>query len=298
LRVVVLYNPRSGRGRGARAAARFADGLERFGNQAVRIEVGDPGLAGALAGASALAVVGGDGTLHHTLAGLVEGGRGAADIPGIYHVPMGTENLFAREFGMTDDPARLNGLLEAGACRAIDLGECNGRVFVLMCGVGPDAGVLARLNAGSQVGGRRGPISPRSYVRPVLAELMSLNLPILTVRLDGRTIVDRQSGLMVIGNSRQYAWRVDPAVRASMTDGLLDVVFFPARGRGEMLGWALACRMRRHTRSRSLIYQTGRKVEVSTEGGQAAYQLDGEAFTSPDGCFSILVRPGALRVWA
>src|SRR5678815_1398252 len=93
--------------------------------------------------------------------------------------------------------------------------------FVLMCSLGPDASVMRRLDEA-----RRGPISHLSYIRPILAELRDPCLPRVTIEVDGKRVVDGQTGMVVIANSRQYAIRIDPAYKASMTDGLLDMVFF------------------------------------------------------------------------
>src|SRR6185295_12593670 len=157
------------------------------------------------------------------VAGLIRAGTdGAIGQPGLYHLPLGTENLFARQFAMTPDPADLHRILELGRSRTVDVGLCNGRAFVLMCGIGPDAGVLARLNAASSENGRRKPITHRSYIRPIIAELMSLRPPVLTLSVNGETAARETAGFLVVGNSRQYAMRFDPAINASMSDGLLD----------------------------------------------------------------------------
>jgi diacylglycerol kinase family enzyme len=296
--VVVVYNPRSGRGLASGEARAFAGALSRHGHDTDLMEAGAD-LASGARGAGAVVVAGGDGTLHHAAAQLVEAIRAGEldEPPGLYHVPLGTENLFARQFGMTGDPDRLHRALSAGKTVAIDVGICNGRAFVLMCGIGPDAGVLARLNAGASKNGRRGPISHRSYLGPILAELLTMQTPTLTVSVDGAPVVAGRRGLLIVGNSRQYAMRFDPAVKASMSDGLLDAVFMPARWRVSMIGWALAARLGCHTRLGSLVYRTGTRIEVSTGGRATPYQLDGEAFASIDGVFSITIMPGALRVW-
>src|SRR5204863_2682472 len=77
-------------------------------------------------------------------------------------------------------------------------------------------------------------------------------------------------------NSRQYGWRLNPAGRASMSDGLLDVAYFPARGRRDLVRWALLCRLQKHLDNPRLIYRTGRQVEIACDQPQH-FQLDGDA---------------------
>lgn len=301
LRVILVFNPRSGRGLALGATRRFADALSGLGHETRVLEAGTgEGLYAATRGADALVVAGGDGTLHHAVAELMQAQPEAQpdDLPGLYHLPLGTENLFARELGMTADPRRLHGLLSERRPRTLDVGICNGRPFVLMCSVGPDSGVLARVHAAASKDGRRRPISHRAYIVPMIEELFALKLPVLSVSIEGESVIRERAGMLVVGNCRRYAMRIDPAVRASMSDGLLDAVFFPARGRAAILRWALASRLGWHTRLRSLFYRTARRIEVSAGGRPIAFQLDGELFDAPDGRLSISVLPDVLRVWA
>lgn len=301
MRVVLVYNPRSGRGLARGASRAFADGLSGLGHEVTVLEAGGgEDLRAAAHDADALVIAGGDGTLHHAVVELIDT---TTDVepgatPGLYHLPLGTQNLFARELGMTADPHHLHRLMTTGRPRALDVGLCNGRAFLLMCSVGPDSGVLARLHAAASENGRRRPITHRSYILPMLREWWSLNMPVLNITIDGTAAVSERAGMVVIGNSRRYAMRFNPAVRASMSDGVLDAVFLPARGRAAMLGWALLTRLGWHTGFRSMVYRTGRQIEVSNGGKPTAFQLDGELFESADGRLAVSVLPGALRVWA
>ena len=121
---------------------------------------------------------------------------------------------------------------------------------------------------------RSGPIRHMSYARPVIEEFLRPRLPVISVEVDGKRVVDGQRGMVVVANSRQYGLRVDPAHRASVTDGLVDVVFFPAEGSIGLALWMLAARMRRHSGRKGLVYEQGKVVRVRAEG---EYQVDGEA---------------------
>lgn len=237
-----------------------------------------------------MVVIGGDGTLHHALPAL--SASGAA----VYHVPFGTENLFAREFGMTRDADLLAASLAQPRIAAIDLLEVSTRdctrLAAIMASVGPDAGVIHALDLA-----RTGPISHLSYVKPILSQLLRRRLPHLSIEIDGHTAVEHRPGVCIVGNLRQYALRIDPAVRAHPADGLLDLVFFPAAGPVRALLWMLRARTRTHIRAGNLVYRTGRTVRI-TSPDAAPFQVDGEAARSPLGPLdlTISVRPAALRV--
>lgn len=242
----------------------------------------------------ALFIVGGDGTVHRTLDVASRHDRA------IYHVPMGTENLFSREFGMTGDLDLAVRSLNRPRVRTIDLTSCTHEgvaptTFALMCSVGPDAGVIRRLTAR-----RTGPIRHASYVVPIAHELFDLRLPPLTIEADGSTLVAHEPGMVVVANSRQYAMRLDPAPMAEMSDGLLDVVFFPARSRVELLTHLLAARLRRAIEQPGVIHRRVREVRLTSPEANTPYQLDGEAGrTVPDAPrldLRVRVLPAAARV--
>jgi diacylglycerol kinase family enzyme len=246
----------------------------------------------ALTGADLLIVAGGDGTMHSTLPALVGSG-----VP-VYHLAMGTENLFARQFGMDRRPDTLERALDKSRVLDVDVGVANiagAEVpFVLMCSLGPDASVIRRLDET-----RRGPISHLSYILPILAELRNPCLPCVTIEVDGKRVADGQTGMVVIANSRQYAIRIDPAYKASMTDGLLDIVFFPCKGRLSAVANLVRARLRSH--SSSTVYTTGRVVSVRAEASSpAAIEIDGECCRAAPGPLHLLAeaRPNAIRVLA
>src|SRR5262245_40247336 len=209
MRVVVLGNTRSGRGQAALTVAELSAALRGDGHEVVELAVGESHerLAAELAGAGALLLAGGDGTVHKTLADAI-----AAGVP-VYHVPCGNENLFAREFGMRRDPETVRRAVAGGRVVRVDIGAGDEALrarrdefpFLLMCGVGPDAGVIERLTAL-----RTKAIGHMAYVEPVAREVLSPRLPALFVEVDGGRVVDGRHGMLVVANCRQYGFRLDP----------------------------------------------------------------------------------------
>lgn len=330
--VVVLVNPASGRGRGEAVGEAVAAAITADGHAVRTVTVRHwDALVEACEDANALVICGGDGTVHHALELLIHerdeeaaerAERGARfayrangrarrqpdrrsledlDIerprpspgPAVYHVPLGTENLFAREFGMTGAPSAVAAALRAWRVREIDLGRCRGWPFAIMVGVGPDAEVIHRMDEA-----RTGAISHISYVGPVLGVAMRPRVPRLRVRVDGRIVVNVRRGSVIVANSRQYALRVDPCRRAVVDDGLLDIAFLPARTTLEAAGLTVLSRLRLHERIPGVVIERGTRVLIETIDAPAPVQIDGETGGDlpPGAPMEISIEPKAARV--
>ncbi|MDX2132124.1 MAG: diacylglycerol kinase family protein [Planctomycetota bacterium] len=291
MRVVLVGNPKSGRGRAARVLEETAHALRTAGHECTVLTdlcATDGPCSAWAGGGDAVVVAGGDGTIHSLLPALRN------ESVGIHHAPLGTENLFAREFGMRADGAFVARAAKKGVFDRVDLGlirHAEAEIpFAIMCSIGPDAGVIRRLHAV-----RNGPISHASYAMPVMRETFRPALPRLTIEADGRTLCDAERGLLVVANMRQYALRADPAWRADPRDGLLDLVFMPcasALGAGVRL---LEARLRRHRRD--VLHVRASTVRVRTLD-DAPVQVDGECLQLAPGGLDISfgVAPLALRV--
>ena len=268
MRVMVLFNPIAGRGKSAVIAGALADRLSLAGHEATPVEtrLADPSewLDPALADIDVVVVAGGDGAVR-----LAVDSAARLDKP-LYHYPLGTENLFARELGTTRSADQLLRALERGRMSRLDVGKVRGQTFLLMVSVGYDAEVVHDL-ASNRTGG----ISHLSYGPPMFRRFLRWRPSRLSVRVDDELVVDGQAGFLVVANCRQYARRFDPARRASMSDGRLDVVFLPTRSKAELIRWGLACRTGRHMSSRRLVYRQGEAVEIRSDPPKV-YQVDGD----------------------
>lgn len=294
MKIVLLNNPNSGRGRGAAVADDLERALTDAGHGVLRLSAGSGLLDGTLIpilrSHELLVVAGGDGTLHHALPAILESGIA------VYHYPLGTENLFTREFGMTRDAHQLLRAIASGRVRVCDAGTCNGRPFSLMASVGFDACVVERVAAARRAGVTRG-----DYVRCAVRELVSPRVARVTVRIDGTRVIDHAPGLLVVANSRQYAARLDPVVDADMSDGLLDVAFFPHRTSIGLARWMVAIATGLHAHMPGVVRGRGRAIDVDVDGPRPL-QIDGEAVGAaprrPGGEFGLDIRvlPGVLRV--
>lgn len=301
MRILVVYNPHSGKGRGPALAGSLAGELESEGHDARLVSIArgrsDVVLAEPADDADLMLVVGGDGTVRWSARAASE-----HDLP-VYHVPMGTENLFSREHGMTASIEDILLSIERWDVRPMDAAECMGRLFLLMCSIGADASVIHRLDER-----RSGSISHLSYVVPSLLECVRPHVGPVSVSVDGREVVREGRGILVIANSREYALGMNPARRADVSDGLLDVAYFPGTLAATLLGWAARCLVGDPLGAPSAIHERGARIVVERSSGRCPVQFDGEAFHaeangSPEligrydtASIEIAVRPAALKV--
>lgn len=282
MKLVLLVNPRSGRGRSAHRVSALLDALIGAEHGVSVLAPGGP-LQARLEGADALIVAGGDGSVHYAAPVAARAG-----VP-IVHYPLGTENLFAREFGHRARPEDCVATLATGRVRRVDLATVNQRPFVLMLSCGFDASVVHRV---AEARGRG--VSRLDYMRRIAGLFPSHTPPRLSVEADGRAMAQEEPGLVIVANSRHYAARLNPALEADVTDGRLDVVFIPARGvmglakvgAALALGMALQSDQVRAARAESVLVQAHDAADV---------QVDGEAVRE-DSRMDIRVDAGALGV--
>lgn len=302
--VLILTNARSGRGRARRGAHRVAQVLHGHGHR-VRAAAVAPGAMDAnvpalFDEADVVVAAGGDGTVLLT-AELVLAREREGPAPALYHLPYGNENLFAREFGMSRSGEDLVRALRSPRVVRVDLGWLEGddsvtggrwaRPFLLMAGFGLDAGVIERLDAA-----RNRPLGHLAYLSPIIAEFLRPHFPRFRVTVDGEPVVQDQSGMLLVGNCRKYACRLNPARRASMTDGLLDVVFLPCAGIARGVAWAGRCWAGTQEFASGAVYRQGRRVEIVPSEGCPA-QVDGECVRRQlDGPLEAWVQRGAIPV--
>jgi diacylglycerol kinase (ATP) len=273
VRIVIAYNPVSGRGTSAAAAEEISAAITSAGHDVITVpstpEPADRWLGDEIKTASLLIVCGGDGTLCTVAA--VASHHGVA----LWQAPLGTENLFAQTWGMSRDPAAITAAIEAWKIRMIDrghvdLGNAGAKEFLLMLSAGFDAHVV--LDLASR---RRRRITHWSYLRPILMQLLVYRPEIVTITVDGTTIVQDQPGGVIIANCHRYAAHLDPCPGALMDDGHLDVIWYPTPTRWSILAWIWRFRRRSASAHASAVTATGRRITVHSDP-PSIWQIDGD----------------------
>ena len=297
--VGLVANAHSGIGAGEGRVRRLAEALGRLGFEAriawtPRDRVALVSEAAPNSGCRCLVAIGGDGTI----AALI---NERPRVP-ITALPAGTENLFARHFGLTRDPTRAAGMIAEGRSVPLDLGEAGGRRFALMAGIGLDAEVvtrhhLARLGRAQRIR----PTNRVAYVEPVLRASLGYPFPNLSIRVEdpGPTEVLRGANAFIF-NLPRYALGLPIAPSAREDDGLLDLVVFRDAGPLRALGYLWLVFRGLHLDRPGVEHRRVRRVTVVPEGGPVPVQLDGDpagTIDPPDAeAWSASVLPSAVEV--
>lgn len=161
-------------------------------------------------GFSPIIAWGGDGTVNEVASALVFQDA----VMGI--VPVGSGNGLARELGISLRPERAMATALGGRDRTIDVGELGGRLFVNLAGVGLDASVARLFNRLEGRGLLR-------YVQATASEVLRYAAAAYTITAGDETF-ERRALIVVLANGRQYGNGAVIAPRASLDDGLLDLV--------------------------------------------------------------------------
>jgi len=229
----------------------------------------------------AVIAVGGDGTVHEVADGL------AGSLLPLIVWPTGTENLFAKSFGFRAEAKSTLACLREGHQTSIDLGQANGRSFLIMAGMGFDAEVVHRL-----VSMRTGHITHLTYSAPLWRTFWEHRFPHFRV-YDEQTLLWRGQGMVFVGNMPRYSLGLRVIRDAICDDGLLDLCIFPCRGRLEFVGHSLRTLARRHVEHGGVLYRRLRSIHIESDE-RVPVQLDGEAAGWLP--LDMTVRPRALRV--
>lgn len=280
--ILIFANPIAGRGRGQRIAKRLEARLRADGYQVIlsnrRADLLD--LADLPSTAKAAIVIGGDGTLRSVTDRLWCASVEAERQPGppVLVVPLGTANLMGQHLGIKWIDQTLEDQVSAaiagGRIVHLDAGRVNGRLFLLMVGVGFDAAVVHALDRI-----RRGPITMVDYALPTALTIGFYRYPALRVVVDGREVFPAAPAVAFVGNVPEYGTGFPILRDARPDDGLLDVCVLPCGSPLDMVHLALRTASGEHAMTEGAVYLKGRQVRIDTPEGigrPVPVQIDGD----------------------
>lgn len=279
MRLHVIGNRHAGRGRGAKLIDAFC---ARAAGEDIEVSVeqtAGPGdgarLAREAAGrADVVGIIGGDGTVHEVVNGLMP-----SPVP-VAILPAGTGNDFASLFGCATTPGALIETVTKGRGVRVDVLDFGDRYCVNSAGLGFEG----QVNRHSH--GIRGIHGPPLYLFAVFKALSSLACPHFKLTpADGPEISGRR--LMVsIGNGNRTggAFHLTPDARPD--DGLIDVCVVDAMKWPRVLGLLPGTFRGRHVRRPQVQMLRTTGLTVETEG-EYPMHVDGEL---------VEVTPPVLRV--
>lgn len=245
-------------------------------------------------GVTDIVICGGDGTVSAVAAAL----RFSETQVGI--IPMGSGNGLAFAAGIPRDPARALDIIFSGNSFLIDGFLINDRFSCMLCGIGLD-GSVAHEFAGQQKRGLR------TYIRITMRNFFRARpypFRIVTAQGDegGGRILNVDAYFISIANGNQFGNNFTIAPKASLYDGLLDIVIAKKTNRLNLL-WSVIRQVRGGYPVRRKMEETGKAKILYLQAAslvignpdEAPLHVDGDPAASATE-FRIQVVPGVIRL--
>ena len=266
--------------------------------------------AAVVRGLDVVVTLGGDGTVHEVVNGLLtpagaKNGKPAENtaIPALAVVPGGSTNVFARALGLPKDAVEGTGAIleamHAGRWRSVGLGRADGRYFTFCAGLGLDAEVIRKVERARL----RGKIStPSLYVRSTVAQFFletDRRSPSITLERPGEK-PETELGTVIVQNTAPWTYLgnrpVNACPEASFDTGLdlmaMRALHVPATAR--VVAQILARRPNPHGRQMVTLHDL---TEFGLRSSRPlAFQLDGE-YLGERTKVAFSAVPDALRVF-
>lgn len=293
--VVLLVNPAAGGGRAAQVAGGVERALHSAGLRVQRVDTRQRGdeariaREASVAGARALAVVGGDGAVSHATRGLLEGAaRGGARVP-LAIFAAGSGNDFVKSLDLpVRDIDRMAQYVVTGATRDVDVGYVDDVPFVNAAGFGFDVDVLERMRTPGLWRGTA------AYVTTALGALLGYRG--FRVRMDeGVTQAEDHHLMIVFANGRHFGGAFHIAPDARLDNGAVDCISI--RHMGALARLPLFAKAIRGRHVTSPLVQTRRASSFTLRfGAPPQFEADGELQQARTCDVEVRVVPRALRL--
>ena len=153
----------------------------------------------------------------------------------------------------------------------IDAGVCNGQLFLNGIGIGFDGAVVKRL-AGQQK--RKG---KASYLFAILKQIFSYREQSCTLSYDGITLT-KDCFMISVANGSRYGGGFQVAPKASVTDGLIDVMLVEKVNTLTRLRYLPVIERGKHLHLPFIKYQQTKRVLIKSDAPLHAHR-DGEYFS-------------------
>jgi diacylglycerol kinase (ATP) len=258
VRLIILLNPKAGRGRARFVLREALAGLRREGIKIDAQESRDAQHLVVLARQAAaekpdaIVSLGGDGTHHYVINGIV-----GSEVP-LGMIPCGRGNDFAKGLGIPTQARAAAEVLRAGHTRRVDLGRVGSTVYGCIAGAGFDSVVTRYAN--ERVRRLRG---SWTYAWSILRCFENYRPEPLEIVSDTQEFSGEVS-FAVVGNNVSYGGGMHLTPRAKLDDGLLDVCIVPYLGKLELLRWIPRAYRGQHLQHPRIIYFQARKIVLST----------------------------------
>ncbi len=227
-------------------------------------------------------VGGGDGTLS-ACAGFLAGSEVAMGV-----LPMGTGNTFVRSLGLSVDLEGAAKTIGGGRIEAVDVGKCNGRVFLNSVSIGLSAEIAGALT--EEIKRKLGVLS-----WPVIGARVALGHRAVRLRLvsdkGGETFRTHQ---LMVANGRYVAGPIRASEDASLQDSELTVFALGGDSKWELARAAWHWMRDSHIEAAEVPFFETKELRVESLGRRLKVNVDGEINQHTP--LALSVWPRALRV--
>ena len=227
-----------------------------------------------------IVAMGGDGTLHEVLNGLMDPGRTRLGL-----IPCGSGNDFAATAGIPRDPAAAMRLILSGSAKYTDYMECSGVRGMNAIGTGIDVDILRRYARMRLLKG-----SP-AYLASLIMTVLGY-APRRFSELAEEGTEPHAALIVCAANGRTFGGGIPIAPEAVIDDGLLDVVIVDGISRISIPGAFVKLMRRKILTLKQTTFKRQTSLTLAADVPMPV-QIDGEIYE--DLPFDVRLVHGALR---
>jgi len=283
----VILNPKAGRGKGEKFKSQIESALEAELKPEKLFLTESPGHAQDIANSikntsEVIIAVGGDGTIHEIVNGMIGGTASLAVIP------MGSGNDFIKMLNLPGELNQAIQVIKRNKRQKIDIGKIGDLYFPNGVGIGFDAWVVKEsLN----VKRLRGFFI---YLYSVIKALSAYKNSRITLSMDGKT-EERDVFLMAIGNGQAMGGGFFLTPNAVIDDGQLDICLIRGLKKWEVLLHLPKAIKGNHIHLEQVQNMRSNTLRITSDHGIAVH-ADGELLSMNMKEIEISILPAALEV--
>ncbi len=234
--------------------------------------------------ATIIVACGGDGTISEVASCLVN----TTVILGI--IPLGSGNGLASNLKISKNIKEAIQKIINQNVEKIDVGKFNDNYFFSNCGIGFDAKVVRHYENSKN---RR----LLSYIKASLKSLKEIDYKTtINITIDDKNLTLKPF-MVFISNSNELGYHVSLTPKASLQDGLLDVLLISKLSKLKMLLFGLLILVKKHHKLKEVKSFKTKSLHLQLEEGHSFHsQIDGEPHTIANNIIQISILENALKV--
>jgi len=283
----VILNPAAGRGKAGKQKEAILNTLRSVLGEVSYTETTATGEARSAAeelknNNTVVIAVGGDGTVHEVINGLV-GGESSLAV-----VPIGSGNDFVKMLNLPLKASEAINVIKENRRKEVDLGKVNNTWFANGLGIGFDADVVVQAN---KIRWLRGFFI---YLLAVLRTLRQFKNRPVRIKYSGYDL-QKDVFMISVGNGECQGGGFFLTPGAKVDDGLLDFCIFDALKSRQILGNLIKVLLGTHIHLPQVNLVQSKKMIIESDSGIPLH-ADGEMVDHSAKLLEITVHPKALTV--